>query len=213
MQANMEGDNLNPGLQRHLKLPSMFTHLPLLHIPISAHSSWSVHMVPSGDTSKPGGHMHSKLPIVFLQTPFWHLPSLHSSMSVRKKNHQAISKWRLQKSKIDGEMFVWKLKVLESDNNHWPSHTCDFPRRYPSLQMHLYPETVSTHWPGPQMLGRNIHSLTAMMELPPCIIPWPWPPSLISEPDPSPSPIIGPGCVDAQSNRCSSEIKQWGWPT
>lgn len=84
MHAWPVGESLNPLLHWHLKLPSIFMQIPLVHMPISLHSSWSVQTVPSGDTSNPGGHKHMKLPGVFVQRPFWHLPSRHSSISKTK---------------------------------------------------------------------------------------------------------------------------------
>lgn len=84
MQANPDGESLNPGLHWHLKLPSMLIHIPLVHIPISLHSSWSVHIEASGDTSNPGGQIHVKLPGELVHLPFKHLPSRHSSMSENK---------------------------------------------------------------------------------------------------------------------------------
>lgn len=114
MQACPVGDSLYPGLHWHLKLPSMLIQMPLVHIPISLHSSWSVQVVSSGDTSKPGGQWQLKLPGVFMQRPFRHFPSLHSLISKTERFYQPQN--RLAAKEISRqENYLHKLVIFLSE--------------------------------------------------------------------------------------------------
>ena len=83
MQFLPSDESLYPESQTHLKDPSMLMHLPLEHIPVSAHSSMSTQKGPTADPVNPLAQTHSNDPGVFSQRPFRQIRgfSEHSSTS------------------------------------------------------------------------------------------------------------------------------------
>lgn len=118
----------------HLKLPSSLIHMPLRHMLVVAHSSWSgggkkqvykgegslevqlfcvgflpMQFFPSGVSSKPALQIHWKLPSVLTQRPLRHITpfTIHSSISKESREGDQRRCW----------MFFKPLQVYTCDKS------------------------------------------------------------------------------------------------